>query len=145
MKEFKYLALTCVFIYLATGISLAQIEKNKLVLGVGYFNDNNQLQYLKANTKAKIDGRFTPVAGADLRFYISADSPDYIYSAGRQQIKMELAVTAHTTDCKKMHGINRPHKLSWLFLILHNYTMRLRQVLILPRPGSNWILRMIKK
>ena len=87
MKEFKFLALTCVFIYLATGISLAQIEKNKLVLGVGYFNDNNQLQYLKANTKAKIDGRFTPVAGADLRFYISADSPEHLLGIAKTDKK----------------------------------------------------------
>ena len=76
MKKFKFSALTCVFILLATGISLAQVEKNKLILGLGYYNNNNQLQYLKANTKAKIDGRFTPVAEFRLSFYISSESPD---------------------------------------------------------------------
>ena len=68
MKKFKCAALTCVFILLAAGISLAQVEKNKLILGLGYYNDNNRLQYLKANTKAKIDGKFTPVAGIDTAF-----------------------------------------------------------------------------
>jgi hypothetical protein len=78
MKEFKYSALAGVFILLATGISMAQVEKNKLIIGLGYYNDNNLLQYLKANTKAKIDGRFTPVEGIELRFYISSESPDHL-------------------------------------------------------------------
>jgi hypothetical protein len=64
--------------FLLTGISLAQVEKNKLILGLGYFNDNNHLQYLKANTKAKIDGRFTPLSGIEVRFYISSENPAFL-------------------------------------------------------------------
>jgi hypothetical protein len=92
MKEFKYSALTCVFIFLATGVSLAQVEKNKLILGLSYFNDNNKLQYLKANTKAKIDGRFTPVAGTDVRFYISADSPAHLLGTAKTDNKGDAAL-----------------------------------------------------
>lgn len=75
MKELKYSALTCVLILLTTTISLAQVEKNKLILGLGYYNDNNRIQYLKANTKAKIDGKFKQVGGIRLRFYIGSESP----------------------------------------------------------------------
>ncbi len=78
MNKFKHVALTGVFLLLVTGISQAQTEKNKLMLGLGYYNDNNRLQYVKANTKAKIDGKFTPVAGITLRFYIGSESPDHL-------------------------------------------------------------------
>ena len=75
MKELKRSAFTCVFILLATGISLAQVEKNKLILGLGYYNDNNQLQYLKVNTKSKINGKFKQVSGIPVSFYISSETP----------------------------------------------------------------------
>jgi hypothetical protein len=92
MKELKCSALTCVFIFLATGISLAQVEKNKLILGLGYYNDNNQLQYLKANTKAKIDGKFKPVAGIELRFYISSESPNHLLGTAKTDDKGQAAL-----------------------------------------------------
>ena len=78
MKKLKHSAFTGMFILLAAGISHAQVEKNKLVLGLGYYNDNNQVQYLKANTKAKISGKFTPVGGIQLKFYISSETPDHL-------------------------------------------------------------------
>lgn len=92
MKRFKSAALTGVFMLFAIGISMAQVEINKLILGLGYFNDNNQLQYLKANTKAKIDGRFTPVAGMELRFYISSESPEHLLGRARTNNKGEAAL-----------------------------------------------------
>jgi hypothetical protein len=75
MKEFKFSALTCVFTLLTTGICFAQVAKNDLILGLSYYNDNNQVQYLKANTKAKIDGKFKQVSGIPVNFYISSESP----------------------------------------------------------------------
>ena len=92
MKKFKFSALTGVFILLATGISLAQVEKNKLILGLGYYNNNNQLQYLKANTKAKIDGKFTQVAGIELRFYIGSESPDHLLGKAKTDDKGQAAL-----------------------------------------------------
>jgi len=76
--KFTYYALTIAFTLLTSGICLAQAEKNKLILGLGYFNDNNQIQYLKAGTKAKINGRFTPVGLIHLSFYISSESPSHL-------------------------------------------------------------------
>ena len=75
MKKFRFSALTCLFILLATGISIAQAENNELILGLGYYNVNNQVQYLKANTKAKINGKFNQVSGIPVSFYISSVSP----------------------------------------------------------------------
>ncbi len=74
MKKIKYSVLTCIFFLLTMGISLAQVEKNKLILGLSYYNINNQTQYLKANTKAKINGKFKQVSGIPLSFYISSES-----------------------------------------------------------------------
>jgi hypothetical protein len=54
------------------------VEKNNLLLGLGYYNVNNQMQYLKANAKAKINGKFTPVGGIPIRFYIRSEAPDHL-------------------------------------------------------------------
>ena len=78
MKKLKKAAFSFFLTGLITGICYAQVEKNKLILGLGYYNVNNQMQYLKANTKAKIDGKFTAVGGIPVRFYISSESPDHL-------------------------------------------------------------------
>ncbi len=78
MKKFKNTSLIFVLVVLTSGHSFAQAEKNKLILGLVYYNDNNRIQYLKANTKAKIDGKFTPVGSIPVKFYISSESPDHL-------------------------------------------------------------------
>jgi len=75
MKKFEYYAFTGVFILLITGTCFAQAEKKELILGLSYVNDNNQVQYLKANTKAKIEGKFRQVSGIPVSFYISSAAP----------------------------------------------------------------------
>ncbi|MFI5152850.1 MAG: hypothetical protein ACHQET_05915 [Chitinophagales bacterium] len=75
MKRFKYSASFIVLSFLISGISSAQVEKNKLILGLGYYNDNNLIQYLKANTKAKINGKFKQVGGIPVSFYIGSVDP----------------------------------------------------------------------
>ncbi len=92
MKELKHTALTFVLTLLATGISFAQVEKNKLLLGLGYHNDNNQMQYLKANTKAKISGKFTPVGGIQVKFYISSETPDHLLGSAKTDDKGTAAL-----------------------------------------------------
>lgn len=49
-----------------------------LLLSLGYGNTNQKAQYLKATAKTKLNGKFTLVAGIALRFYIKADSPQYL-------------------------------------------------------------------
>jgi hypothetical protein len=75
MRKIKFIILTIGMILLITGESMSQVPKNNLILGLGYFNDNDHLQYLKANTKAKIDGKFHQVVGIHLSFYITDESP----------------------------------------------------------------------
>jgi len=78
MKKLKYFFLTFALTVLGTVVGIAQVEKNKLVLGLGYFNDNDQMQYLKAGAKAKIDGKYKQVVGIPLSFYISSESPAHL-------------------------------------------------------------------
>jgi hypothetical protein len=78
MKNIKYTALTFVGAALIAGISFAQVEKNKLILSLGYYNDNNKMQYLKVDTKSKINGKFTPVGGINVKFYISSETPEHL-------------------------------------------------------------------
>jgi hypothetical protein len=92
MKEFKFTVLTFALTLLATGISFAQVEKNKLILGLGYYNDNNQMQYLKANTKAKINGKFTQVGGVQVKFYISSESPEHLLGGAKTDANGQAAL-----------------------------------------------------
>ena len=78
MNKFTFSALTVLFTLLTSGICLAQVEKNKLILGLSYFNDNNQIQFLKAGAKAKINDRYTPVGGIHISFYIGSESPSHL-------------------------------------------------------------------
>jgi hypothetical protein len=87
MKKIKILTPIFLLTLVTAASSFAQVAKNTLILGLGYYNDNNLMQYLKANTKAKIDGRFTPVAGTDVRFYISSDSPTHLLGIAKTDKK----------------------------------------------------------
>ncbi|HEX3767547.1 MAG TPA: hypothetical protein VHT72_04185 [Puia sp.] len=78
MKKFKVSVLIFILIFFIPGISLAQVEKNKLILSLGYYNDNNQIQYLKGGAKSKIDGKYLPVGGIHLSFYISSENPSHL-------------------------------------------------------------------
>jgi hypothetical protein len=66
--------------------------KKDLLLTLGYFNDNNRLQYLKASAKTKIEGRFQPVRDVTVRFYITADSPAYLLGDGHTNEKGEAVL-----------------------------------------------------
>jgi hypothetical protein len=87
MKRFKNSVLSLILVFLTCGISFAQVEKNALLLGLGYYNDNNHLQYLKANTKSKINGKFTPVGGILVKFYISTVSPEHLLGSAQTDSK----------------------------------------------------------
>jgi hypothetical protein len=75
MRKTKYVILTIGLLVFIREASLAQVAKNNLILGLGYFNNNNQLQYLKANAKTKTNGKFQQVGGIHLSFYIAAEDP----------------------------------------------------------------------
>ena len=46
--------------------------KSDLSLNLGYFNDNNRFQYLKASSKTKVDGKFQAAPHVNLKFYIES-------------------------------------------------------------------------
>jgi len=98
MKEFKYSSLTIAFTLLVTGICIAQATKSELILGLSYYNDNNHVQYLKANTKAKIDGKFKQVSGIPVSFYIGSESPANLLGRGTTndlgQVALAIPATA---------------------------------------------------
>ncbi len=71
MKGYKQTVLIVVLLAFVQAKCLAQQEKNSLILNVGYYNLNNKIQYLKATTKAKIDGKFQLVPGIHVSFYIT--------------------------------------------------------------------------
>ena len=75
MRKLKCILLVLgLFIYFV-GDVYCQSSKNSLNLSLGYFNENNQFQYLKAVTKTKINGKFKLVAGIPVSFYITSESP----------------------------------------------------------------------
>lgn len=58
---------------LPTILNAQAVEKNTLVLGVKYFNDNNSVQHLVIQAKSKIDGKFQKIANIPLKVYIASD------------------------------------------------------------------------
>jgi len=49
-------------------------EKNSLSLGLKYFNNNNQMQYLVVQAKSKIDGKFQQIPNLSVSFYIASET-----------------------------------------------------------------------
>ena len=49
-------------------------EKNTLVLGVKYYNDNNAAQHLVVSAKSKIDGKFQKIGNIAVKVFITNDS-----------------------------------------------------------------------
>jgi hypothetical protein len=68
------------------------LAAKSLLLSVAYVNSNNHLQYLKATAKTKIEGKFRFVPGINLRFYIQADSPQYLLGKATTNEKGEAIV-----------------------------------------------------
>lgn len=50
------------------------VEKNILVLGVKYYNDNNAAQHLVVSAKSKIDGKFQKIGNIAVKVFITNDS-----------------------------------------------------------------------
>jgi len=48
--------------------------KGDLSVALSYFSVNNQVPYITAKVKTKIDGRFQPVAGISLKLFLDKDS-----------------------------------------------------------------------
>ena len=95
MKQLNFRRAVSFLFWAALGWAVplhAQTGKKNLLLTVGYFNDNNHLQYLKANAKTKVNGRFRPVSEVGLRFYIGADSAVDFLGRGRTDDKGEAVV-----------------------------------------------------
>ncbi len=49
-------------------------EKSPLKVSISYYTSDNKLPYLIVNAKAKKDGKFQPVAGAEIKLYLDKDS-----------------------------------------------------------------------
>jgi hypothetical protein len=50
------------------------VEKNTLVLGLKYYNDNNTAQHLVVSAKSKIDGKFQKIGNIAVKVFITNDS-----------------------------------------------------------------------
>jgi len=57
-----------------TFLLAATVEKNTLVLGVKYYNDNNTAQHLVISAKSKIDGKFQKIGNIAVKVFITNDS-----------------------------------------------------------------------
>lgn len=76
MKKHSYIIIIMILLMPSfAGKIFAQAEKNSLSLSISYYNNNNQLQYLVAHAKSKIDGKFQMIPGVPVSFYIGAEAP----------------------------------------------------------------------
>jgi hypothetical protein len=92
MKIYKYIIFALILFSCISATSFSQVVKNDLLLTLGYYNNNNQVQYLTARAKTKIDGKFTMVPGVYLNFYITAESPANFLGKATTNAKGEATV-----------------------------------------------------
>jgi hypothetical protein len=99
MKKIKFLP-AAVFIFLVGIRAGAQDQPassgdtvtKRLLLSVVYVNSNNQLQYLKATAKTKVNGKFTLVPGIVVTAYIKEDSPQNLLGKSTTNEKGEAFI-----------------------------------------------------
>lgn len=75
MRKFKIALLAGLSFFLAERSFCQDSTKANLILNLGYYNDNNQMMYLKAVTKTKVNGKFKLVGNIPISFYIGSESP----------------------------------------------------------------------
>ena len=99
MKALKYIlgaGLMSFFVFRAgvkgqPGSNGSSVAK-ELHLSVGYVNSNGRTQYVKGTAKTKTNGKFGFVRGLAVRFYIKADSPQYLLGKAVTNEKGEAVV-----------------------------------------------------
>jgi hypothetical protein len=92
MRKFKIALLAGLSFFLADRSFCQDSSKANLILNLGYYNDNNQMQYLKAVTKTKINGKFKLVANIPVSFYISSESPANLIGKATTNEKGQVSV-----------------------------------------------------
>jgi hypothetical protein len=75
MRKFKIALLAGLSFFFAEKSFCQDSTKASLILNLGYYNDNNHMQYLKAVTKTKVNGKFKFVGNVPVSFYISSEGP----------------------------------------------------------------------
>ncbi len=92
MKMHSRLLFSALLLQLIGIAAFAQTAKNDLSLSVSYFNSNNQVQYLVAHAKSKIDGKFQMIPNINVSFYIGSESPSNLLGKGVTNNKGECLV-----------------------------------------------------
>jgi hypothetical protein len=77
MKLYKFIAAITLLMGLFVHPGLGQDPKPELSLYLTYYNRNNKLQYLQATAKSKIEGKFQPVTGLHLQFFITDEQASH--------------------------------------------------------------------
>ena len=73
--------------FLPSFLNAQSIEKNRLVLGLKYYNDNNLMQHLVVQAKSKIDGKFQKIENISVKVFINNEQDKknligiYVYSS----------------------------------------------------------------
>ena len=74
-KIINKINLAALLVLAATGSVLAgETKKSPLSVSVGYHLVNNSAQYVVATLKTKVEKRFMPVEGVEVKFYLDKDS-----------------------------------------------------------------------
>jgi hypothetical protein len=71
MKQRRLITATILFVWIISSPCFSQGTKSDLSLNLSYYNKNEKLQFLQATAKAKVEGKFQPVAGLHVQFFIT--------------------------------------------------------------------------
>jgi hypothetical protein len=92
MRKFKIALLAGLAFFFAERSFSQDSSKASLILTLGYYNDNNQIQYLKADTKTKVNGKFKLVGNIPISFYISSESPANLIGKATTNEKGQVSI-----------------------------------------------------
>lgn len=104
------LAVAMIFFFAISFGAFSQEDsaKNEFVLNLGYYMNNNKIVYLMANAKIKNDGKFQPVKGAAINFYLNTESDSTLISKVATD-KNGLAKAVIPASLKKNWDANATH------------------------------------
>jgi hypothetical protein len=97
--------------FLPSFLNAQSIEKNRLVLVLKYYNDNNLMQHLVVQAKSKIDGKFQKIENISVKVFIN-----------NKQDKNNLIGTGTTTERGELIVLITPKaKTEWIKSATQNF------------------------
>src|SRR4051812_17265026 len=87
LHDMRTILLSLVLSILATTLFAQEAEKPELMVNLGYYTQNNSVQFLKIQTQVKANNKLQPVKNAAIQIYLDSVSETNLIAALRTDEK----------------------------------------------------------